>query len=100
VNDDGFVLEAGSQVSKVTVASLPKHVRGQRDVVLDSDSARDVGEHYVLDKQVQMSSSSTAASFVSGSNRSGPASWKDPAGRSLGEIEAEAVALLPPEVAE
>lgn len=85
---EGFVVFAGSRVTEGLRDSAPAAVRTNRERHQDVLSADGV-----LTTDVLFSSSSAAAGFVAGGSVSGPASWKAPDGRSLGEHEAGAASL-------
>jgi hypothetical protein len=96
--DEGFVVLKDSQMATEHQPSLPKRVRALRETALIDGSVERVGDHYRVIGDMAFTSSSTAAAFVSGSNRSGPISWHTAAGVALKELE-EATVTSPPIVA-
>lgn len=82
---DGFVLLKGSSIANGLRDSAPAGVRANREKHQDH-----VGVDGKLTADLAFGSSSAAAGFVAGGSMSGPASWKAPDGRSLGEVEADA----------
>ena len=83
---EGFVILAGAVVNKKTSAkSLNKNMATRREKLLASDKVND----YVTVEDILFSSSSAAADFVTGYSVSGPANWKNSAGKTLKEIESE-----------
>lgn len=82
---EGFVIFAGAVVNqKTSVKSLNKNMAAKREKLLASEKVKD----FVTVEDILFSSSSAAADFVTGYSVSGPASWKNSAGKTLKEIEA------------
>lgn len=91
VTDEGFTVLRGSQVAKELQPSVPPHVRALRESAEASGSLREHDGYFEGATDMAFASSSTAASFVSGSSRSGPQSWHSATGVSLKDIERAAV---------
>lgn len=85
--DDGFVLFKNSQVSDLFNPSMPgKLAQLKKDWVKDGTLTK-TENHYLLTKDLLLSSSSYAAALVAGTARSGPQSWLNDNGDSLKIIE-------------
>lgn len=89
VTDDGFLLIKGSQISQTTSSGLHKRLIDIKNQALISGELEDNKDHYVLLKDKIFTSSSYAASYVTGNNRSGPKSWKTDNGKTLKALEEE-----------
>lgn len=87
MTDDGFLLQAGSDVSSSTSPSMPGNSKSIRDSWISGGLLKLEGKNYKLIKDMLVSSSSYAAVIVAGTSRSGPQSWQDNAGRTLKVIE-------------
>jgi len=87
VTDDGFLLIKGSQISHSTSTGLHKRLIEIKKQAIISGELEDKNDHYVLLKDKVFTSSSYAASYVTGNNRSGPKSWKTGDGTTLKAIE-------------
>lgn len=87
MTDDGFLLQAGSDVSSSTSPSMPGNSKSIRDSWISEGLLKLEGKNYKLIKDMLVSSSSYAAVIVAGTSRSGPQSWQDNAGRTLKVIE-------------
>lgn len=86
VTTEGFVLLAGATINeKTSEKSLGKGMVALRNKLMNSDKVKD----FVTTEDILFSSSSAAADFVTGYSVSGPMTWKNAAGKSLKEIEAE-----------
>ncbi len=85
--DEGFVLLKGSMISKAESDSAARRIMKLKEQLIADGRLTDNGDHFVLNEDVLMSSSSYAAVLVAGTARSGPQSWFDPSGRSLKAIE-------------
>ncbi|MCE0495934.1 GIY-YIG nuclease family protein [Vibrio salinus] len=85
--DEGFLLLKGSQVVAKSSQSMPGKVQHFKEAWIENGTLKSNGNGYVLAQDKLLSSSSYAASFVAGSSRSGPQSWKTSAGESLKELE-------------
>jgi hypothetical protein len=87
VSDEGFVAFAGSLIAKDAAPTTPAHVKSLRDAAASEQRMILEGDKYRLTTDMLFTSSSSAASFVAGSNRNGRDSWIAADGRSLKEIE-------------
>lgn len=86
VTAEGFVLLAGASVNeKTSEKSLSKGAIAIRKKHFEAGKVKDLK----TTEDILFSSSSAAADFVTGYSVSGPANWKDRAGKTLKEIEAE-----------
>lgn len=85
--DDGFVLFKDSQVTDIFNQSMPgKLGKIKEDWVKDGTLVKSEN-HYILIKDVLLSSSSYAAALVAGTARSGPQSWISEKGQTLKSLE-------------
>jgi hypothetical protein len=75
---EGFVVLAGSILSKNVTESCPEHVK-----ILRNKYGNKINENRELMEDLLFSSPSAAASFIAGSNRNGNDSWKLTDGRTL-----------------
>lgn len=82
---DGFVVLERSGVVEGLRDSAPGGVIASRQRHRDV-----IDDQHRLTADTSFSSSSAAAGFVAGGSMSGPATWKAPDGRSLGEVESAA----------
>ena len=87
VTDDGFLLLAGSEVSSTFSKHLSPNWQGIRDKWFEEGTLKPSGNNYRLEKDTLLSSSSCAASIVSGTQKSGPQNWQDETGKTLKTIE-------------
>lgn len=87
VTDDGFLLCKGSQLTKTSSTSMPGRSAEIKEQMIQDGVLEDNGSYYLLLKDKLMSSSSYAASLISGNSRSGPQSWKTISGETLKIIE-------------
>ena len=86
ITTEGFVVMAGAKVNeKTTAKSLSAGMVNLRKKILEGGKV----ENWKTTEDILFSSSSAAADFVLGYSVSGPATWKDKAGKTLKEIEAE-----------
>jgi len=89
--DEGFVLKKGSTASKTNTDSLnTKLVKLKEQLVTDGRLVIE-GDHLCLTEDLLMSSSSYAAAIIAGTARSGPQSWYSATGKTLKELEDQAV---------
>lgn len=87
ITTEGFVLFAGAVLNeKTSEKSLSKGAATLRKKHLASNKVKD----FVTTEDILFSSSSAAADFVTGYSVSGPATWKNAAGVTLKELEANA----------
>lgn len=85
VTTEGFVVFAGATVNeKTSEKSLSKGAVALRKKHFDAGRVKELK----TTEDILFSSSSAAADFVTGYSVSGPANWKDSAGKTLKEIEA------------
>ncbi|MFT4926825.1 MAG: hypothetical protein ACI8WB_002924 [Phenylobacterium sp.] len=87
VTDEGFLLIKGAQIAHATSQGLHKRLIDIKIQALSSGELEDKSTYYILRKDKIFSSSSYAASFVTGNIRSGPKSWKTLEGDSLKILE-------------
>lgn len=85
--DDGFVLFKGSQVSDQLNTSMPGKLGQTKESWIKDGTLSEEENHYVLVKDVLLSSSSYAAALVAGTARSGPQSWINEQGQTLKSLE-------------
>jgi hypothetical protein len=85
--DDGFVLFKGSQVSDMLNPSMPGKLGQIKEDWIKDGTLVQAENHYVLIKDVLLSSSSYAAALVAGTARSGPQSWINEKGQTLKLLE-------------
>jgi hypothetical protein len=94
--DEGFVVLKGSHLSFSNTDSAAQRVINlKKQLIADGRAVQD-GDHYVLQDDVLLSSSSYAAVLVAGTARSGPQSWIASDGRSLKALEESEVVERPP----
>ena len=87
ITAEGFVLFAGAVLNeKTSEKSLSKGAATLRKKHLASNKVKD----FVTTEDILFSSSPAAADFVTGYSVSGPATWKNAAGVTLKELEANA----------
>jgi hypothetical protein len=89
--DEGFVLKKGSQLSKTNTDSIPGKLANMKDRLLKEGSLKEESEKLIATEDILLSSSSYAAAIVAGTARSGPQSWKTANGRTMKQIEDEAL---------
>lgn len=87
LTDDGFLLLKGSQVAKKSFDSMPGKSKSIKNAMINDGLLEEHPNYFLLAKDKLISSSSYAASFVAGSSRSGPQSWKTSEGESLKALE-------------
>ena len=87
--DNGFVIIKGSEVSRNVSEALSKGIKEQRENMIETGAIIQGGEKLILADNFEFSSSSRAASFVSGFPVSGPQAWKNNKGKSLKQVEEE-----------
>ncbi|WP_284336590.1 GIY-YIG nuclease family protein [Comamonas sp. NoAH] len=91
--NEGFVIKAGSMVSKTNSDSVSGKIVKMKEQLLSDGRLVEKGNHLMLAEDVLMSSSSYAAALIAGTARSGPQSWFAANGKSLKELEDSALAL-------
>ena len=89
MTDEGFVVSSGSVMSREAASSLSDNYSQKRKNLISDEFVADEEGEFTFSKDYLFSSSSYAASVVSGSTRSGPASWKDKDGNSLSDLESK-----------
>jgi hypothetical protein len=91
-SDEGFVVKAGSKAVATDSGSLQGGYKNLKDDLKKKGVLVADGAQLKFVKDYSFKSSSAAAAVVAGSQRSGPKSWKNPVGKTLGDIEAEEAA--------
>ena len=86
---DGFLVEAGSGATRAEVTSLQGGYQQLKGNLITKGILKLESGKYVFAEEYTFNSSTAAVCVISGSPRSGPASWKDEAGKTLGEFDAE-----------
>jgi len=86
--DDGFVVLAKSQASKIEVPSILDYLRALRRDLLTRELLNADGDHYVFVQDYTFTSPSTAAGVVLGRSANGRTEWKDARGHTLKELQA------------
>ncbi len=89
--DEGFVVLKGSEARITEKESLTEVNQEHRRQLVDDALLNTNDGKYIFQKDVLFSSPSAAAAIVAGANRNGLRSWKNEAGKSLKEMEAERV---------
>ena len=87
VIDDGFLLLAGSQLSKNGSKSRYQKNISIKNQMLKDGVLKDSKDHLLLLKDKLLRSSSSAANLVAGNSRSGPQSWKTEGNELLKSLE-------------
>jgi hypothetical protein len=91
VTDEGFLLLKNSHIAKNSTSSMPgKSLQIKEQLLADNLLVEDK-DFYTLTKDKLISSSSYAASLVSGNSRSGPQSWKTNEGETLKSVEEQLI---------
>lgn len=83
VTSEGFVVLAGSSICKNPAPSMIKTLARRAQLTKEGK----IDENNKLEEDILFSSPSAAASFVLGYSVSGPATWKNYQGKTLGVIE-------------
>ncbi|MBW6477178.1 MAG: GIY-YIG nuclease family protein [Chromatiales bacterium] len=91
LTDEGVVVLPGSQATTDVRASLSDGYGKLRQRLIDSGVLSLNGDHYIFTKEYLFSSPSAAAALVCGQACNGREYWKDVVGRTLKQIEEEAV---------
>ncbi len=91
VTDEGFVLKKGSQLSKTNTESIPGKLANIKQQLIIDGRLIDNGNILIANEDILFSSPSYAAAIVAGTSRSGPQSWKSAKGKTMNEIEEEAL---------
>ncbi len=88
-SDEGFVVFKGSEATLADTTSLQSSTKALKDTLKKNGVLIEDEGKLKFTQDYSFRSSSAAAGVVAGSQRSGPASWKNPDGKSLGAIESE-----------
>ena len=91
---DGFVVFAGSEVTKDTVPSFPKWAQLIRDELIEGGVIVTKGESFVFEQDYLFSSPSSAAAVIMGRSANGLKEWKDDKGRALATVEEEELKIV------
>ncbi|WP_191599997.1 GIY-YIG nuclease family protein [Marinomonas algicola] len=91
---DGFVVFAGSEVTKDTVPSFPKWAQLIRDELIEGGVIVTKGESFVFEQDYLFSSPSSAAAVIMGRSANGLKEWKDDKGRTLATVEEEELKIV------
>lgn len=91
ITDEGFVLKKGSQLSMVDSESMPGKLSSNKEKLVADGILKDSGDHLIATEDILFNSSSYAAAIVAGTSRSGPQSWKAANGKTIKQIEDEAL---------
>ena len=83
VTENGFIVFAGSEVRDVQANYIASGIIELRKRYLSDGTIQD----WKLTRDVEFNSSSTAATFLFGSNASGPASWKNEDGITMRKLD-------------
>lgn len=87
VFEDGYVLRAGSQISKTSTDSLPANVRKLRELLLSEGSLVEAGSCLRLNKDISFAKPSPASALVKGRSSTGHGDWLRTSDRKrLGEV--------------
>lgn len=83
VTETGFVVLKGSEVRNHEASYVAQAVKDLRHLYLEDGTIVD----WKLTRDVEFNSPSTAATFLIGSNASGPASWKNTNGITMLKLD-------------
>lgn len=86
---EGFIVLKGSKIFNEASKSLSKGILKLREQCISEEIIQEIDGRYTLTKDVLLSSSSTASSFVLGYSSSGPQTWKNKQGKTLKEVNEE-----------
>jgi hypothetical protein len=86
LNDDGFVVLAGSKALAQEQQSVSRGTRELRAKLLEDGTVVEEGGRLVFQQDYPFSSPSSAAAFVVGANANGWVEWRDTARRTLDEV--------------
>lgn len=90
INDEGFVVLAGSRASGVTTPALAKGYVQQREDLIDQGVLRkDQDGHLTFTVDTTFASSSAAAATIAGYPSSGPQTWRNAESKSLKQVMEE-----------
>jgi hypothetical protein len=85
----GFVVRVGSTAVKAEVPSIHGYLVDLRHTLIEKGILTDSGEVYRLAQDYTFASPSTAAGVLLGRSANGRVEWKDNAGRTLKELQAQ-----------
>lgn len=91
---EGFVVRAGSTAVKSETASIHAYLAELRRTLVGKGVLVDAGERYRLAQDYTFNSPSTAAGVLLGRTANGRTEWKDSYGRTLKELQEQAVGEL------
>lgn len=86
-NNQGYVIETGSQCSKNTRPSLGKYWLRLKEKLIQQDILKEKNDYFEFMEDTIFTSSSAAASIITGSQSAGPQVWVDNEGKTLKENE-------------
>ena len=83
VTEEGFTVLCGSEIRNHQASYIAKSIAERRQQCIQDGTIKD----WKLTRDLSFSSPSTAATFIFGSNASGPASWKNEDGISMLKLD-------------
>lgn len=89
--DEGFTVLKGSKASKDVVPSYPDTLNGLRERLFQQGKLSEVATRFILTTDLTFRSPSTAAMLLMGRSANGLTEWKHESGKSLKEMEIDAV---------
>ena len=89
----GFIVRSGSQATKDEVPSIHTFLSNLRKELISQGILEDSGTVYRLAQDYVFNSPSSASGVLLGRSSNGRAEWKDSSGRSLKEIQEEALGV-------
>lgn len=87
INDQGFIVEKGSQAKKTLSKSCTITYRKLRQKLLDTQILKDSGEYYEFVEDTIFSSASAASNMILGRNSNGYTEWISENGTPLKNLE-------------
>lgn len=87
INDQGFIVEKGSQAKKILSKSCTITYRKLRQKLLDTQILKDNGEYYEFVEDTIFSSASAASNMILGRNSNGYTEWISENGIPLKNLE-------------
>jgi len=87
INDQGFIVEKGSQAKKNLSKSCTITYRKLRQKLLDTQILKDSGEYYEFVEDTIFSSASAASNMILGRNSNGYTEWLSENGTQLKNLE-------------
>jgi hypothetical protein len=88
---EGFIVRAGSQAVKDEAKSCPVSASKLREALREKGVLKDAGDYYLFSQDYTFSSPSAASDVLLGYSSNGRTEWKDAKGRTLKDIQEEAV---------